>query len=111
MAQQVTIKINGRDYTVTCEDGQEERLRKLAAYFNEHVCELSEELGQIGDSRLMLLSALTVCDELFEARQDGTQGKTLSKDAIDPDTKAAAARAVDAATERVRKLSEQLEDA
>ncbi|MEL7488195.1 MAG: cell division protein ZapA [Pseudomonadota bacterium] len=66
---QVDITVNGRQYKITCDDGQEQRLQRLAAYFDSQVSTLGEELGQIGDARLMLLSALTVCDDLFEARE------------------------------------------
>ena len=58
---QVDIMLNGREYRITCDDGQEERLQQLAAYFDRHVSDLASDLGQIGDARLMLLSALTVC--------------------------------------------------
>ena len=66
---QVEIRVNGREYRVTCEEGQEDRLQKIAAFLDKRVSGMSKDLGQIGDARLMLLSALTICDELFEARE------------------------------------------
>ena len=68
---EVEIRVNGRDYRVTCEDGQEDRLNQLAAYYDRQVSDLASELGQIGDARLLLLSALTICDELFEENDIG----------------------------------------
>lgn len=107
---QVDIRVNGRDYRVTCDPGQEDRLGSLASYFDTQVAALSEELGQIGDARLMLLAALTVCDELFElrARVDDLEN---AGDALDPDTAGAAGRAVEAAAARVREITEALEGA
>lgn len=105
---EVGIRVNGRDYRVACDDGQEERLQNLAAFFNGYVTDLGEELGQIGDARLMLLSALTVCDELFELRE---RVKDLENagDALDEDTVGAAGRAVEAATARVREIAAGLD--
>ncbi|MHA7872053.1 MAG: cell division protein ZapA [Hyphococcus sp.] len=106
---QVEIRVNGRDYKVTCDDGQEKRLQQLASHFDRHVTQLSDELGQIGDSRLMLLSALTVCDELFEARERVTdlEGAT---DALDPGTAGAASRAIEAATARIQDIAARLDE-
>lgn len=107
---QVEIRLNGRDYKITCEDGQEDRLRKLAAYFDRHVTELADELGQIGDARLMLLSALTICDELFEAK---TRAADLehATERLDSDTAGAASRAIEAAVSRVNEIADRLTDA
>ena len=106
---QVEIRVNGRDYKVTCDDGQEQRLQQLAAHFDRHVTQLSDELGQIGDSRLMLLSALTVCDELFEARERAEDLETAG-DPLDPDTVGAASRAIEAATARVNEIVGRIEE-
>lgn len=107
---QVEIRINGRDYRVTCEDGQEERLQQLAAYFDRHVSGLSAELGQIGDARLMLLAALTVCDELFDAKGRISDLEEAG-DTMDPDTVGSASRAVEAAAARINEMTERLEQA
>ena len=106
----VEIDVNGRAYQVTCEDGQESRLRDLAAYLDRHVAELVETLGQIGEARLLLLAGLTHCDELFEARcrirvlEDGAP-------ALDAATLDGAREAVDAARRRVARITERLEAA
>lgn len=107
---QVEIRVNGREYKVTCDDGQEERLQRLAAYFDRHVTQLSSELGQIGDARLMLLSALTVCDELFEAKSRAADLETAA-DKLGPDTEGAASRAIEAAVARVNDIAERLAQA
>lgn len=105
---EVEIRINGRDYRVACDDGQEDRLQTLAAYFNDYVTDLGGELGQIGDARLMLLSALTVCDELFELRERVADLENAG-DALEPDTVGAAGRAVEAATTRIREIAATLD--
>ena len=66
---EVDILVNARQYKVACEDGQERRLQDLARHLNTHVSALADELGQIGEERLLLLAALTICDELFEERE------------------------------------------
>ena len=104
---EVDIRINGRDYRVTCEDGQETRLNQLAAYFDRKVSGLAEDLGQIGDARLMLLSALTICDELFEAKKRATNLEQAADD-LTPETIGGASRAIDAAATRVNEIAERL---
>lgn len=110
MTSQVEIRINSRDYRITCEDGQEERLQRLAAYFDRRVTAMAGDLGQIGDARLMLLAALTVCDELFEARDDAAS-LAHAGDALDPETLGGASRAIDAAARRVHDIAARLESA
>ena len=65
---QVTVEINGKPYTVGCEDGQEGHLRALAAVFDRQVRVVAQEVGALGDTRLMLMGALLLSDELEEAR-------------------------------------------
>ena len=66
---QVNIDVNGRSYQVGCEDGQEAHLRELAAIIDKQVREVALEVGQLGDTRLLLMSALLMADELSEARR------------------------------------------
>lgn len=65
---QVTIEVNGKPYTVGCEDGQEPHLRALAAVFDRQVRVVAQEVGALGETRLMLMGALLLSDELEEAR-------------------------------------------
>ncbi len=67
---QVEIKINGRDYRIACEDGQEGHLASLAKYLDGKVGELVEEVGQIGDTSLMVMAGLLVTDELSDMRDE-----------------------------------------
>ena len=65
---QVTIEINGRPYTVGCEDGQEHHLAELARLFDRQVRQVSQEVGQLGETRLFLMGALLLADELADTR-------------------------------------------
>lgn len=65
---QLTIEVNGRPYLVGCEDGQEQHLRELAKLFDANVRQLQGAVGQLGETRLFLMGALMMADELSEAR-------------------------------------------
>ena len=63
----INVSINGRQYRMACEDGQEPRLLKLAEDLEGRIGELRGKFGEIGDARLTVMAALTVCDELVDA--------------------------------------------
>src|SRR4029434_9086231 len=63
----INVTINGRQYRMACEEGQEVRLLKLAENLESRVGELRGKFGEIGDARLTIMAALTVCDELVDA--------------------------------------------
>ena len=107
---QVEITINGRLYKITCDNGQEGRLQQLADYFDRQVTQLSRELGQIGDARLMLLSSLTICDELFEARRRIADLEKAT-DGLDLDTMGGASHVMEAAARRVEAIAEKVDNA
>jgi cell division protein ZapA len=66
---QVSVTINGRSYPVACNDGEEQRISELARYIDEKVRNFAQELGQIGETRLLVLAALMLADELAEAQE------------------------------------------
>jgi len=70
---QVTINVNGRPYTVGCEDGQENHLIELTRHFDRQVRTVSQEVGQLGETRLFLMGALLLADELTDAQARLTQ--------------------------------------
>ena len=67
---EVKIKINGREYRIACDDGQESHLSSLAQYLDGKVGELVGEVGQIGDTSLMVMAGLLVTDELSDLREE-----------------------------------------
>jgi cell division protein ZapA len=67
---QVAITFNSRTYRFQCGEGDVERLEQLANYLKAKLDALMQEHGAIGDERLVLMAALTLADELFDARTD-----------------------------------------
>ena len=65
----INVTINGRQYRMACEEGQEVQLLKLAENLEARVESLRGKFGEIGDARLTVMAALTVCDELLDANQ------------------------------------------
>jgi cell division protein ZapA len=63
----INVTINGRQYRMACEEGQEVRLLKLAESLESRVEALRGKFGEIGDARLTVMAALTACDELLDA--------------------------------------------
>ena len=63
---QVTVSINGRQFRMACEDGQEGHLARLAEQFDQRIGALRSQFGEIGDARLTVMAALMVADELSE---------------------------------------------
>ena len=63
----VTVSLNGRDFTIGCEEGQEAYLRELAASLDKRVTDVSAQVGQIGDLRLLLMASLILVDDLRES--------------------------------------------
>ena len=104
---QLTIEVNGRPYLVGCEDGQEDHLRQLAKLFDAQVRQLTGEVGQLGETRLFLMGALMMADELAEAKARLAQLQAESmrlrteRDALE--TRAAAA--LDTAAKRIETLA------
>ena len=64
---QVNATIAGRNFRLACEDGQEDHLHHLAKDMDERILRLREKFGEIGDTRLTVMAALMVSDELSEA--------------------------------------------
>ena len=64
---QVSVTVNGRSYTIGCDDGEEDHIRYLADYVDNRVQELVGSAGQVGEARLLLMAALTVADDLATA--------------------------------------------
>ena len=61
----VNIKFNNKDYLLSCDDGQEENLLELAKYLDSKYNELKKDLGNIGESKLLLISAIKMVDDYF----------------------------------------------
>jgi len=64
---EVNVTINARQYRMACEDGQEEHLLKLSQDLDQRIAQLRLSFGEVGDTRLTVMAALTIADELAEA--------------------------------------------
>ena len=62
----VNIKFNNKDYLLSCEDGQEENLVELANHLNSKYTELNQNLGNIGENKLLLITAIKMVDDYFD---------------------------------------------
>ena len=65
----VNIKFNGKEFLLSCEDGQEEHLEELSVHLNKKFDDLKSTLGNIGESKLLLVTSITVMDEYFETKK------------------------------------------
>ena len=113
----INVTINGRQYRMACEEGQEVRLLKLAESLESRVTELRGKFGEIGDARLTVMAALTVCDELLDANarlhtleQELESARNLRAAAVDRarQTQTAVANALNAAADRIEKTTQVL---
>jgi len=66
-AGQVRVTVNGRSYKIGCDAGEEDRILDLAQYLDGRVADLAGRVGQVGDERLLLMTALVLADDLAEA--------------------------------------------
>ncbi len=65
----VNIKFNGKDYLLSCDEGQEESLKKLTSFLDKKYFELKKKLGNIGENKLLLITAIKLIDEHFDLRR------------------------------------------
>jgi cell division protein ZapA len=66
---QVAITLNDRTYRLVCDDGDEDRLVELAGFVKARVEQVRADVGHVGDERMILMAALMIADELFDARE------------------------------------------
>ena len=71
----VNIKFNNKDYLLSCDDGQEESLKKLTNFLDKKYSELKEKLGNIGENKLLLITTIQLIDDYFDLKQKVNQQK------------------------------------
>ena len=79
----VSIKFNGKEFLLSCEDGQEEHLENLLIQINKKFNNLKNELGNLGENKLLLITAVKVMDEYYETRKKVEQKKNELKELSD----------------------------
>ena len=113
----VNVTINGRQYRMACEEGQEDRLLRLAQNLETRVGELRGRFGEIGDARLTVMAALMIADELGDATQRirrleeqlaAMQDSRVSISDRNKATNAAIAAAFNSAADRIERLTQTL---
>ena len=113
----INVTINARQYRMACEEGQEVRLLKLAESLETRIQSLRGKFGEIGDARLTVMAALTVCDELVDV---GNRVRSMEQELIELRdfrnaaverarmTQTAVVNALNAAAERIEKSTQVL---
>ena len=76
----VSIKFNGKEFLLSCEDGQEEHLEELLIQINQKFNNLKNDLGNLGENKLLLITAVKVMDEYYETKKKVDQKKNEFKD-------------------------------
>ena len=76
----VTIKFNGKEFLLSCEDGQEEHLEELLIQINKKFNDLKNDLGNLGENKLLLITAVKVMDEYYETKKKVEQKKVELKE-------------------------------
>ena len=113
----INVTLNGRQYRMACEEGQQARLLKLAENLESRIQSLRGKFGEIGDARLTVMAALTACDELIDAGHrirsleeelDALRGvRTAAADRARA-TQNAVANALNSAADRIEKTTQVL---
>jgi cell division protein ZapA len=106
---QISIEVNGRPYAVGCEDGQEAHLMELAKMFDHQVRQVGQDMGQLGDTRLFLMGALLLADELADARARlaANQAELARLQSERGRSETRAVQALETAAKRIEKLASE----
>ena len=76
----VTIKFNGKEFLLSCDDGQEEHLEELLIHINQKFNNLKNDLGNLGENKLLLITAVKIMDEYYETKKKVEQKKDELRD-------------------------------
>ena len=76
----VTIKFNNKEFLLSCEDGQEEHLEELSIQINQKFNDLKNNLGNLGENKLLLITAVKIMDEYYDTKKKVDQKKNELKD-------------------------------
>ena len=112
---QVDITVNGRVYPVACGDGEEAHLAELGRMVDARVAELSTAVGQIGDSKLLVMASLLIADQLSELQRQNETLQTAALAAPEPVAETSAAedeviaQGLEAIAERIEGIADRLE--
>jgi len=108
----VNIKFNGKNFLLSCDDGQEEHLEELLTHINQKFTNLKNDLGNIGENKLLLIKSVQIMDEYFETKKKVDQKKNELKNLSDKfrELKSLVYNYRDKKEEEVQQLSDVHED-
>ena len=106
----INIKFNNKDYLLSCDDGQEESLKKLTKFLDKKYGELKDKLGNIGENKLLLITTIQLIDEYFDLKQRVTQQKKKLDDLADKfqELKKLAIKYKEGKDKEINKLNDEL---
>lgn len=113
----VTVTIDGKQFRMACEDGQERHLETLAAHIDGRIKMMRESFGEIGDLRLTVMASLMVCDEFFEEKRKNEDIRASHEADLNARQQSLSethqrdqmvAGAIDALTQRVERIARML---
>ncbi|SCA56790.1 conserved hypothetical protein [Candidatus Terasakiella magnetica] len=105
----VSVTINGRRYEIACEEGQEAQLARLGRYVDDRVRQLAAAVGQLGDTRLMVMTSLLLADELSEKNDELESYKVEHNAAVRDHKDEVVADKLDRMTARILEIAKTLE--
>mgnify|MGYP001261168487 FL=1 len=107
----VNIKFNNKDYLLSCDDGQEESLKKLTKFLDKKYSELKDKLGNIGENKLLLITTIQLIDDYFDLKQRVTNQKKKIDDIAKKfqELKMLAIKYKDGKDSEIKKLNDELE--
>ena len=106
----INIKFNNKDYLLSCDDGQEESLKKLTKFLDNKYSELKDKLGNIGENKLLLITTIQLIDEYFDLKQRVAQQKKKLDDLADKfqELKKLAIKYKEGKDKEINKLNDEL---
>ena len=107
---QVSVSINGRGYLVACDDGQEDHLQALGSYLDEKVKELADQTGAGGDTRLLVMAALVIADELYETQRELETGGAPDEGGGRATARAQTLAALESCAQRIDDIAARLQE-
>ena len=107
----VSIKFNNKDYLLSCDDGQEESLKKLTKFLDQKYSELKDKLGNIGENKLLLITTIQLIDEYFDLKQKVSNQKKKLDEISNKfkEIKSLAIKYKDNKDRQIKKLNDELD--
>jgi cell division protein ZapA len=106
---EVTITINGRAYEIACDNGQEGRVVDIAAYIDQRMQQIARGGAAYNDAHLMVLTALTLADELFELRETTPVQETRKPSPANKEDEQAILRVLEQMTKRIEGIATRVQ--